>query len=289
LSLIKRIRTEAARIEQLFNEEIVGKGNLSPCATPKHVEIGIETSTAESCELATASSGYRSGLGRFVPFARPISIAAVTGCAFLAVTMLPRTARSKTPLAHQQVIETTQQPMQARRGEAANFINGPNEDNSQLHQLRQRANSGNVGAQALLAARYERGDGLQRDLLKACVWYIIAGSNGDVEAKDRAVRLSRRLPQFQIAEIRFNVGKMYVQGTGVPRDLVTAYSWFALAQAAGGVRTRDEQKQLEASMTHEQISEGLRRASDWLLGHRSGAGQHTRELAAIPQRWRSGR
>jgi localization factor PodJL len=141
----------------------------------------------------------------------------------------------------------------------------------------------------MLAARYEKGDGLQRDSLKACVWYIIAGSNGDLAAKDRAVRLSHRLPQFQIAEIRFNVGKMYVQGTGVPRDLVAAYSWFALAQAAGDVRARDEQEKLEASMTREQVSEGLGRASDWLLAHRSAAGQHTRELAAIPQGSRSSR
>ena len=284
LSLIERLRTEAARIECLFKTS----PNVSARAS-EHIEFGFEAPKLESGELARASSEYRSWLGGFLAYARPISIAALTGCAFTMVTILPRTARSKTSVPHQQVLETAQQALHAGEGDDANFISNLNADNSKLQDLRQRANSGNVGAQRLLAARYERGDGLLRDSLKACVWYIIAGSNGDLEAKDRAVRLSHRLSQFQIAEIRFNVGKMYAQGTGVHRDLVAAYSWFTLAQAAGDIRARDEQEQLEASMTREQISEGLRRASDWLLAHRSGAGQHTRELAAIPQRWRSAR
>ena len=72
-----------------------------------------------------------------------------------------------------------------------------------------------------------------------------------------------------------------MQGTGVRRDLVAAYSWFSLAQAAGDVRAHDEQQKLEALMSREQVSAGLRRASDWLLAHQSGAGRHTRELAAI--------
>lgn len=289
LSLIERIRSEAARIEHLFSAHMAGTPNLSACATSKDTEFGLEAAVVESCELARISSEYRSRLAGFVAYARPISIVALTGCAFLMVTILPRTARSGTSVAPQQVVETPQQPLQVGHREAANFIDSPGAYDSKLQDLRQRANSGDVGAQTMLAARYEKGDGLQRDSLKACVWYIIAGSNGDLAAKDRAVRLSHRLPQFQIAEIRFNVGKMYVQGTGVPRDLVAAYSWFALAQAAGDVRARDEQEKLEASMTREQVSEGLGRASDWLLAHRSAAGQHTRELAAIPQGSRSSR
>lgn len=95
-------------------------------------------------------------------------------------------------------------------------------------------------------------------------------AQGDLAAKDQAVRLSRRLLQFQIAEIRFNVGRMHMQGTRVKGDLVSAYSRFVLAQAAGDVRARDEQEKLKASMSSEQVSAGLRRASDWLFAHRSG-------------------
>ena len=75
----------------------------------------------------------------------------------------------------------------------------------------------------LVGEEHGYGDGLERDVLKACVWYTIAGAQGDVAAKDQAVRLSRRLPQFQIPEIRFNVGKMDMQVTDVNRDLLSAY------------------------------------------------------------------
>jgi len=133
-----------------------------------------------------------------------------------------------------------------------------------------RADSGSVSAQVELAHRYFKGEGVPPDRIKASAWYIVAGENGDDRAKQSAVLLTRSLSSYEIAQIRFNVGKMYMDGVGIGRDLGQAYSWFALAQAAGDVRSATEQQRLEQMMTQEQVSQALHRASDWLLAHRTG-------------------
>ncbi|HWC16516.1 MAG TPA: GAF domain-containing protein [Terriglobales bacterium] len=136
--------------------------------------------------------------------------------------------------------------------------------------LLERAQAGEVRAQLVLAHRYFTGDGVARDRIKASVWYIIAGANGDQRAKESAALITRALPSSEIAQIRFNVGKMYMDGIGTRRDLGEAYSWFALAQAAGDVRAATEQQRLEQMMTPKQVSEALQRASDWILSREYG-------------------
>lgn len=138
-----------------------------------------------------------------------------------------------------------------------------------VSELTASAQSGSLAAQAELAHRYANGNGVEQDRVKASVWYIIAGANGDGQAKASAVALSHSLLAAEIAQIRFNIGKIYVEGTAVPRDLVAAYSWFSLAQAAGDVRAANEQEKLEAMMSPQQVSEGLARARDWMMAHPS--------------------
>lgn len=131
------------------------------------------------------------------------------------------------------------------------------------------AESDNVRAQVVLAHRYFKGDGVAPDRIKASVWYIIAGANGDERAKQSAAAITRVLPSYDVAQIRFDVGKLYMEGIGIKRDLSEAYSWFALAQAAGDVRASTEQQRLEQMMSPEQVSQALRRASDWMLAHKT--------------------
>jgi hypothetical protein len=291
LSLIERIRNEAARIEQLLNGHTGAEPSASFPRFPRDFDFhdGREAQSLASVDAVLTSENQRHVISAFFAYSRPASIAVLSCCAIAMVAIVPRVVRSKTSIPHHAVAETSQTSTHVLHRAAANVADGRDTDDAKLRDLHQQAETGDISAQIALAARYEKNDGLERDPLKACVWYIIAGANGDQAAKDRAVLLSHRLPQFQIAEIRFNVGKMYMQGSGVKRDLVAAYSWFALAQAAGDVRARDEQERLEALMRREEVSEGLRRASDWLLAHRTAGGQHTRELAAIPQASRSAR
>jgi len=151
---------------------------------------------------------------------------------------------------------------------------------SSLSELTTSAQSGNVAAQAQLAQRYIEGKEVEPDKVKACVWFIMAGANGDAQAKASAVALSHSLRTNEIAQIRFNIGKLYVEGTAAPRDLVAAYSWFSLAQAAGDVRAGTEQQKLEAEMTSDQVSEALKRASDWMMAHPSKRRPPSQTVAA---------
>jgi len=153
-------------------------------------------------------------------------------------------------------------------------------DDSSVTELMASAQAGSVAGQAELAQRYAEGNGVAPDKVMACVWYIIAGAKGDTSAKASAVALSHSLRANEIAQIRFNVGKLYVQGTAVPRDLVTAYSWFALAQAAGDVRAGTEQEKLEAIMNPQQVAEGLQRARDWMMAQRSKHERASQSVAA---------
>ena len=143
--------------------------------------------------------------------------------------------------------------------------------------LIESATSGNLQAQVSIADRYSHGDGVPLDKVKAAAWYIVAGAHGSDRAKRESVLITRDLPQFEIAQIRFNVGKMYSDGIGGRPDLVAAYSWFALAQAAGDVRASAEQEKLERIMSSAQVSEAFHRASSWLAAHRA---HHSRDTIA---------
>jgi hypothetical protein len=163
-------------------------------------------------------------------------------------------------------------PAKSSEYETNNVVSAP------VRQLMESATSGDVKAQISLADRYRKGDGIRADKVKAAAWYIIAGAHGSERAKRESVLITHNLPQFEIGEIRFNVGKMYSDGIGGQRDLVSAYSWFALAQAAGDVRAQSEQGKLEHLMTDAQIAEAFHRASGWLSAHR--ARRHSRETIA---------
>jgi hypothetical protein len=154
-------------------------------------------------------------------------------------------------------------PGKASESETGNLASAP------VRKLMEAAASGDVRAQISLADRYTKGDGVRADEVKAAAWYIIAGAHGNERAKRESVLITHDLPQFEIGEIRFNVGKMYSDGIGGQRDLITAYSWFALAQAAGDVRAQSEQEKLEHIMTDAQISVAFHRASEWLAAHRT--------------------
>jgi TPR repeat protein len=58
-------------------------------------------------------------------------------------------------------------------------------------------------------------------------------------------------------QAKFDLGRMYYLGEGVPRDLVRAHMWFNLA--GYGVYTQG----LEETMTPEQIAEAKELARNW--------------------------
>jgi TPR repeat protein len=136
--------------------------------------------------------------------------------------------------------------------------------------LAQRAKDGDTVAQADLAQAYLTGDEVAPDSAKAASWYIMAGQNGNLEAKRKAVDVTRGLTPFQIGAIRFNVGKMYELGIGSRQDFISAYMWFELARASGDIRASAEEIPLQKKMKSVQVEEARHRASSWLQSHAKG-------------------
>jgi TPR repeat protein len=118
-----------------------------------------------------------------------------------------------------------------------------------------------------LAQAYLAGDNVPEDQAKAASWYIMAGENGSAEGKRRSIEITHGMAPFQIGEIRFDLGKMYMNGIGAARDYVSAYAWFELAKAAGDIRAQAEENALEPKMDPGQVQEARQRASQWLQSH----------------------
>jgi TPR repeat protein len=129
------------------------------------------------------------------------------------------------------------------------------------------ASGGIIPDQLRLAQAYLEGKGLPRNAEKAASWYIIAGENGSLKAKQRSIEVTRGMASFEIGQIRFDVAKMFMNGIGTRRDNVAAYTWFELAKAAGEVRAEGEEEILNTRMRPAQVEEAKRRASTWLQSH----------------------
>jgi hypothetical protein len=130
--------------------------------------------------------------------------------------------------------------------------------------IAERAKSGDASAQRSFADFYAGRKNSEKDLVKAATWYVIAGIRGDQRAGESASELTRNFQPFEIAQVQFNVGKMFAAGLGVPRDQVSAYAWFLLAQAAGDVRAESEIARLSPTMTAQQTAAARQRAAAWL-------------------------
>src|SRR5260370_20881674 len=83
---------------------------------------------------------------------------------------------------------------------AANGTHGPQDQAAAFHHYQRAAELGNVEAQALLGAIYERGwAGVPRDLNRAVTWYQKAAQQGHAGAA-------------------LNLVLLYEKGEGVPKD-----------------------------------------------------------------------
>lgn len=127
---------------------------------------------------------------------------------------------------------------------------------------------GHPAAQYELASNYASGTGMPADPVAAYTWFIIAYANGDNRSEDRLRAIGRQLLLSDIAQIRFNIGEMYVHGIGVQQDPVAAYAWYRLAEAAGDRRAKKAEAALAGNMSNEEISRARSRAAEWLDRHR---------------------
>jgi TPR repeat protein len=64
-----------------------------------------------------------------------------------------------------------------------------------------------------------------------------------------------------------NLGSMYADGKGVPKDDVLAYMWANLSSVHGGEKTRELRDLLEKRMSGTQIEEAKRLSREWMDKH----------------------
>ncbi len=89
---------------------------------------------------------------------------------------------------------------------------------------------------------------------------VAALSCGDYEA---ALKEFRLLAEQGHAQAQVNLGILYSQGRGVPKDNVQAYRWYTLAAGQGNDLADKFKNHLEKSMTLEQLAEAQRLAREW--------------------------
>lgn len=104
------------------------------------------------------------------------------------------------------------------------------------------ARRGHAEAQYNLAVVYADGSSLQRDLVKAAVWFRRAAVQGDAEAQ-------------------FDLGVMY--GTISAPDIVNAYVWMRLAASGGHQDAVTAVSGIYIRLTPQQLREADFMAKEW--------------------------
>ena len=116
--------------------------------------------------------------------------------------------------------------------------------------LRSAADQGDAKAQLHLGVMFTEGQGVPQDHAQAAQWYRRAADQGEPHAQ-------------------YNLGIFYATGEGGNLDSVSAYMWLTLAiaqfpaadaQRPTAVTSRDL---IAKQMTHDQIMEAQKRASEW--------------------------
>ncbi len=80
---------------------------------------------------------------------------------------------------------------------------------------------------------------------------------------DTALREFRLLANQGHAQAQVNLGIMYSQGRGVPKDSVQAYRWYTLAAGQGDDLAEKFTDHLAKSMIPAQLAEAQRLAREW--------------------------
>ena len=125
---------------------------------------------------------------------------------------------------------------------------------SPLEDVRSCVEQGDAFVQSMLGAAYKSGNnmvGVPKDLAEALRLFRLAAEQGHWVAQQ-------------------DLGSMYENGQGVPKDYVLAYMWYNLAAAQMEFVIARRRDRLEQRMTREQIAEAQRLSREWIEAHPGG-------------------
>ena len=94
-------------------------------------------------------------------------------------------------------------------------------------------------------------------------------ANGEGVPKDasQAVTWYRKAAEQGVAQAQFNLGVMYASGEGVAENYVQAAKWLYLAQANGEARASEVIRLIESEMSRQQIEQAQTLANEWWQSH----------------------
>jgi uncharacterized protein len=163
-----------------------------------------------------------------------------------------------------------------------NGTDGLTKDKAEALKLfRQAAHQGNLSAQLMLSLMFDPISlwDHPKDQREARFWSRKAADQKNAFATntDSDFQLSRTVPQFGVAVVEWfrkaadrgnafaqnNLGFIYANGEGLPKDDIEAYKWWLLAGAQGNELAKKNMSLLEARLTPDQRAEGQRLAREW--------------------------
>jgi TPR repeat protein len=140
-----------------------------------------------------------------------------------------------------------------------------------IERWKQQAESGDVSAQVAYAFVYYRGERTTRDYALARKWFTAAARNGHIQAKfflgamlengwggkldlggAAALYLSAATAGYMPAQ--HNLGMLFQEGRGVPKNLAEAYYWLSVAAANGSNNSEAVIQQLIGQMTPQELA-----------------------------------
>jgi localization factor PodJL len=113
------------------------------------------------------------------------------------------------------------------------------------------AAQGLAPAEYRLASFYEKGLGLPRDLAQSKAWYQKAAEQGNIRAMHNLAVLAadggeagrpdyataaqwfKKAAEYGVRDSQYNLAVLLARGLGVQQNLVSSYTWFAVAAAQG--------------------------------------------------------
>lgn len=98
-----------------------------------------------------------------------------------------------------------------------------------------------------------------------CGWQRF--SVGDEKNLKAAADWYRKAAEQGYASAQRNLGVMYSDGRGVPKDEAQAYMWYNLAAALGNDRARSNRAILEKTMSRVEIEKAQAMSREWSAKH----------------------
>jgi TPR repeat protein len=99
----------------------------------------------------------------------------------------------------------------------------------------------------------------------ACFAYF--AGKGLPQSYEKALSWFESSAEQNYAKAQFNLGSMYANAQGTPKDLRKAYTWLLLAQRAGFQDDQGALRSLRYQMTKDQTAEAERDADVWASAH----------------------